>query len=153
LLVIGVAGLAGTYLIGLLLRKSLYGLLVGMPLAMAAIAVGLIALGWSVAAVAVLLALWGLIGTAAPVGWWTWMSKVLPNDAEAGGGLMVAVIQLSITLGASTGGLLFDGLGYRATFGASAVILGLSAAIALIAARKASVPGAPTWDEAAIQAA
>ena len=153
LLVIGVAGLAGTYLIGLLLRKSLYGLLVGMPLAMAAIAVGLIALGWSVAAVAVLLALWGLIGTAAPVGWWTWMSKVLPNDAEAGGGLMVAVIQLSITLGASTGGLLLDGLGYRATFGASAVILGLSAAIALIAARKASVPGAPTWDEAAIQAA
>ena len=153
LLVIGVAGLAGTYLIGLLLRKSLYGLLVGMPLAMAAIAVGLIALGWSVAAVAILLALWGLIGTAAPVGWWTWMSKVLPNDAEAGGGLMVAVIQLSITLGASTGGLLFDGLGYRATFGASAVILGLSAAIALIAARKASVPGAPTWDEAAIQAA
>ena len=153
LLVIGVAGLAGTYLIGLLLRKSLYGLLVGMPLAMAAIAVGLIALGWSVAAVAILLALWGLIGTAAPVGWWTWMSKVLPNDAEAGGGLMVAVIQLSITLGASTGGLLLDGLGYRATFGASAVILGLSAAIALIAARKASVPGAPTWDEAAIQAA
>ena len=29
---------------------------------------------------------------------------------------MVAVIQLAITLGASVGGLLFDGLGYRATF-------------------------------------
>ena len=107
---------------------------------MAAIAVGLVAFGSSAVAVAVLLALWGLIGTAAPVGWWTWMSKVLPDDAEAGGGLMVAVIQLAITLGASVGGLLFDGSGYRATFGASAVILGLSAVIALIAARKAAVP-------------
>jgi len=153
LLVIGVAGLAGTYLIGLLLRKSLYGLLVGMPLAMAAIAVGLIALGWSVAAVAILLALWGLIGTAAPVGWWTWMSKVLPNDAEAGGGLMVAVIQLSITLGASTGGLLFDGLGYRASFGASVVLLGLSAFVALVASRSAVAPNSGRWQEAAIQTA
>ena len=153
LLVIGVAGLAGTYLIGLLLRKSLYGLLVGMPLAMAAIAVGLIALGWSVAAVAVLLALWGLIGTAAPVGWWTWMSKVLPNDAEAGGGLMVAVIQLSITLGASTGGLLFDGLGYRASFGASVVLLGLSALVALVASRSAVAPNSGSWREAAVQTA
>ena len=153
LLVIGVAGLAGTYLIGLLLRKSLYGLLVGMPLAMAAIAVGLIALGWSVAAVVVLLALWGLIGTAAPVGWWTWMSKVLPNDAEAGGGLMVAVIQLSITLGASTGGLLFDGLGYRASFGASVVLLGLSALVALVASRSAVAPNSGSWREAAVQTA
>ena len=153
LLVIGVAGLAGTYLIGLLLRKSLYGLLVGMPLAMAAIAVGLIALGWSVAAVAILLALWGLIGTAAPVGWWTWMSKVLPNDAEAGGGLMVAVIQLSITLGASTGGLLFDGLGYRASFGASVVLLGLSALVALVASRSAVAPNSGSWREAAVQTA
>src|SRR4051812_14348906 len=32
LLVIGVGGIAGTYLIGLLLKRSLYGLLVGMPL-------------------------------------------------------------------------------------------------------------------------
>ena len=92
---------------------------------MAAIAVGLVAFGTSAIAVTVLLAFWGLIATAAPVGWWTWMSKVLPDQAEAGGGLMVAVIQLAITVGASVGGLLFDGSGYRATFGASAVILGL----------------------------
>ena len=114
LLIIGLAGLAGTYLIGLLLRRGLYGLLISMPLVMAAIGLGLVILGWSVVAVAILLALWGLIATAAPVGWWTWMSKVLPDDAEAGGGLMVAVIQLSITLGASVGGLLLDSVGYRA---------------------------------------
>jgi len=153
LLILGVAGLAGTYAIGLLLRRALYGLLIGMPLVMAAIAVALVAFGTSALAVTVLLATWGLIATAAPVGWWTWMSKVLPDQAEAGGGLMVAVIQLAITVGASVGGLLFDTSGYHATFSASACILGLSAAVALIAARGAAVPDAPHWGEAAIRAA
>ena len=153
LLVLGLAGLAGTYAIGVLLRRALYSLLVGMPLLLAAIAIGLIAFGSSAIAVTVLLASWGLIATAAPVGWWTWMSKVLPDHAEAGGGLMVAVIQLAITVGASVGGLVFDGSGYRATFGASALVLGSSAIVALIAARKAAVPDAPDWGEAAVQAA
>ena len=153
LLVVGIAGMAGTYLIGLLLRNALYGLLISMPLGMAAVGAGLIVFGWSVLAVTVLLALWGLIATAAPVGWWTWMSKVLPDDAEAGGGLMVAVIQLSITLGASAGGLLFDSLGYRASFGASAGLLALSALVALLASRRAAAPNSSSWREAAIQAA
>jgi predicted MFS family arabinose efflux permease len=135
LLVVGLAGLAGTYLIGLLLRTSLYGLLISMPLGMAAVAVGLIAFGGSAAAVTMLLVFWGLIGTAAPVAWWTWMSKVLPDDAEAGGGLMVAVVQLAIAVGASLGGFVFDGLGHQATFAASALLLSSSALLALIAAR------------------
>ncbi|WP_207485644.1 hypothetical protein [Arenibaculum pallidiluteum] len=33
----------------------------------------------------------GLIGTAVPVAWWTWLAKVLPDDAEAGGGLVAVV--------------------------------------------------------------
>ena len=78
----------------------------------------------------VLLAAWGLIGTAAPVGWWTWLSKALPDDAEAGGGLMVAVVQLAIALGASSGGLLFDHEGYQATFAFSALVLVIGAAVA-----------------------
>src|SRR4051794_23913606 len=123
LLVLGVAGLLGTYLISFLLRRGLYALLIGMPLAMAALALGLIAFGTSTIAVTVLLAGWGLIGTAAPVAWWTWMSKALPQDAEAGGGLMVAVIQLAITAGASLGGLLFDSSGYQSAFIAAAILL------------------------------
>ena len=136
LLGLGLAGLAGSAIIGRLLKRWLYGLLIAMPLAMAAVAGGLIVFGSSLVAVAVLLGLWGLIGTGAPVGWWTWMSRVLPDDAEAGGGLMVAVIQLAITLGASAGGLLFDAAGYQATFTASAVLLLSSALVALIASRK-----------------
>ncbi|WP_236547970.1 MFS transporter [Sphingomonas sp. AX6] len=135
LLGLGVSGLAGTYAIGIALKRGLYGLLISMPLVMAAIAGGLVILGHSPVSVAVLLAAWGLIGTAAPVAWWTWLSRVLPGEVEAGGGLMVAVVQLAITLGASVGGLLFDGWGYQATFLASAVLLILSGLVAWLAAR------------------
>ncbi len=41
----------------------------------------------------------------------------------AGGGLQVAIIQLAITLGASIGGVLFDGYGWRTTFLFAAMLL------------------------------
>jgi predicted MFS family arabinose efflux permease len=104
---------------------------------MAAIGIGLTLLGHSPFATASLLAAWGLISTAAPVGWWTWLSKALPDDSEAGGGLMVAVIQFAIALGASSGGLLLDHAGYRVTFAFSAFVLGVSAAAAAYFARRA----------------
>jgi predicted MFS family arabinose efflux permease len=135
LLVMGFAGLVGTWLIGLALRTRLYSLLVAMPLAMAVIAVALTLVGGAPLAVGVLLAAWGLVGTAAPVAWWTWLSKVLPDDAEAGGGLMVAVIQLAIACGAAAGGVLYDASGYRSTFAVSAAALGLSALLAALAWR------------------
>ena len=136
LLGLGLAGLAGTYAIGFALNRVLYGLLIVMPLAMAVLAISLILFGSSPIGVAVLLTLWGFVGTAAPVAWWTWVAKALPDAAEAGGGLMVAVIQLAITLGASVGGLLFDGWGYQAAFAASAAILVLSALAALLASQR-----------------
>ncbi|MGY3616795.1 putative MFS family arabinose efflux permease [Bradyrhizobium sp. USDA 10063] len=134
LLVMGVAGLVGTSLIGFVIRARLYASLVFMPFAMAAIAIALTAFGSSLSATAALMFLWGFIGTAAPVGWWTWLSKALPDDAEAGGGLMVAVVQLAITTGAAGGGVLFDSSGYRATFLFSAVILALSSFVILVGA-------------------
>ncbi|MGY4474183.1 MFS transporter [Bradyrhizobium sp. USDA 3364] len=143
LLVMGVAGLVGTTLIGLVIRDRLYTFLVLMPFAMAVIAVALTALGRSLGATTALMFLWGFIGTAAPVGWFTWLSEALPDDAEAGGGLMVAVIQLAITAGAAGGGILFDSSGYRATFLFSAVILVLASLVILVGAlrRKARADG------------
>ena len=105
LLITGGAGLIGTWLIGIALRTQLYSVLIAMPLAMAAIALALTVLGGVPFATGALLFGWGLIGAAAPVGWWTWLSKVLPDDSEAGGGLMVAVIQLAIATGATIGGV------------------------------------------------
>lgn len=137
LLIIGVSGLAGTLLIGALLARHLYRVLMVIPLLMAGIAVALVVCGQSFGMTAVLLGAWGLISTCAPVGWFTWLTRTLPRDAEAGGGLMVAVIQLAITLGATAGGWLYDGVGYSATFIASGVLLLMAAVLAWKVSRTA----------------
>lgn len=123
LLAIGAAGFVGTLLITTVLNARFYPTLVAIPLLMAAIAGTLLLAGHHTGSVAVLLSLWGLLATAAPTGWWTWIARTLPEDAEAGGGLMVAVIQLSIALGSTAGGLVFDSLGWRSTFALSGLLL------------------------------
>jgi predicted MFS family arabinose efflux permease len=135
LLVIGVAGLIGTVVIGTVLKRGLYRTVITIPVLMATIALALIPLGAWVGPVTALLGLWGLVGTAAPVGWWSWVAETLPRDAEAGGGLMVAVIQLAIALGSTVGGLLFDASGYRSTFVASAAVLLFAALLSMMTAR------------------
>jgi predicted MFS family arabinose efflux permease len=131
LLVIGAAGFVGTVFIGKVLQRSLYVTLIIIPLLMAATALALAFFGHWTAMVIALLGLWGLTGTSAPVGWWAWIAKVFPQDAEAGGGLFVAVVQLSIALGSILGGLLFDYRGYQSTFILSAVLLVMCAAMTI----------------------
>ena len=138
LLVLGLAGLAGTFLIEAFLKNGLHRTLIFIPILMAVIALALVSFGSSVATTTVLLGLWGLVATAAPVGWWTWLARTMPEDAEAGGGLMVAIIQLAIASGAIVGGLVFDSNGYRATFELSATMLGVAAVLAYLAARATS---------------
>ncbi len=138
LLVLGLAGLAGTFLIEGFLKSGLHRTLIAIPVLMAVIALALLSFGSSAMTTTVLLGLWGLVATAAPVGWWTWLAKTLPDDAEAGGGLMVAIVQLAIASGATVGGLLFDFSGYRATFESSAMLLGVAAVLAWLAGRCAS---------------
>lgn len=135
LLVIGVAGFIGTVLMSSVLNYGLYLILIIIPLLMAVIAFLLIVFGnWTVAVV-MLLGLWGLIATAAPVGWWSWVPRTFPTDAEAGGGLMVAMIQLSIAFGSTVGGLLFDHHGYQSTFIVSALLLLVAAGLIAMTAR------------------
>jgi predicted MFS family arabinose efflux permease len=135
LLTLGIAGFVGTTVIGRFLKIGFYGTLAIIPVLMAAIAVALMAVGTSVPATTVLLGIWGLVATAAPVGWWLWIARSLPQDAEAGGGLMVAVVQLSIALGSTVGGLLFDASGYRSTFAFSAGLLLVGAFLVFLTAR------------------
>ena len=142
LLVIGAAGFIGTLAIGTLLQRGLYGPLIAIPIVMSVIAVALIPLGAWVFPVAVLLGVWGLIATASPVGWWNWIAQALPHDAEAGGGLMVAVIQFAIAVGSTVGGALFDASGYQSTFIASAAMLLIGAFLTLQTSRTQAGPGA-----------
>lgn len=139
LLALGASGLVGTYLIGRLLHKGLYACLIAIPLLMAVLAVALTGLGHSPQSVAIVLAAWGLIATPAPVAWGLWLSRTLPDDAEAGGGLMVATIQLAITAGAGIGGALFDRFGWWSPFAFGGVLLACSAALAWTARDNASL--------------
>ncbi|MGA7507888.1 MAG: MFS transporter [Erwinia billingiae] len=128
LLIIGVSGLVGTLIVSLFLNARFYPTLMAIPFLMAIIAGLLMLAGHNVWLVAPLLGLWGMLATAAPTGWWTWIARTLPENAEAGGGLMVAVVQLSIALGSTAGGIMFDHLGWLSAFGLSGVLL-LSAVV------------------------
>ncbi|RUY82992.1 MFS transporter, partial [Mesorhizobium sp. M7A.F.Ca.CA.001.12.2.1] len=79
LLAMGLAGVLGTWCVGRRLRTRLFGILIVIPLVMAALAVALVALGASPVPTALLLVAWGFFGTAAPVGWGTWLSRTLPD--------------------------------------------------------------------------
>ncbi len=136
LLAIGVAGFVGTLIIATLLNAKFYPTLMGIPLLMAVIAITLILTGHRVWTVTLLLSFWGLLATAAPTGWWTWIARTLPDDAEVGGGLMVAVIQLSIALGSTVGGTVFDFLGWQSVFAMSGVLLTVGAALTFFISRQ-----------------
>lgn len=142
LLTLGVAGFIGTAVIGWFLQRGVFRTLAVIPVLMALIAAALIAVGASVTATALLLTVWGLVATGAPVGWWTWIARTLPNDAEAGGGLMVAVVQLSIALGSTIGGVLWDASGYRSTFSFSAGVLLVAAFLVWLTACADPAPSA-----------
>lgn len=139
LLAMGLCGLLGTFAISHVLKTRLYSLLIGTPFLMMVIALALIYFGYSLSTVVVLLSMWGFLGTAVPVAWWTWLAQTLPHEAEAGGGLMVAIIQIAITLGASIGGLFFDALGYKSTFLFASLCLASSMFVAFIIALKHSL--------------
>lgn len=130
LLGLGLAGLAGTAVVGFLLRSRLTPVLVGIPSLMAVLALLLIISGPLPFVVAAMLLGWGFLANPIPVAWNTWMARVIPNDLEAGGGLQVALIQFAITFGASIGGLLFDTTGWWSPFVLAAVLLAGSALLA-----------------------
>lgn len=136
LLTIGVAGFVGTLLVALVLNAAFYLTLIAIPLLMAVTAGVLILTGHSVWIVSLLLGFWGMLATAAPTGWWTWIARTLPEDAEAGGGLMVAVIQLSIALGSTAGGLVFDHSGWQSTFALSGMLLLGAVVLTLLLSRR-----------------
>ena len=129
LLGLGIAGFAGTYGASALLGRHLYRLMSGLPLALGAVTLGLLAVGHVFWAVAVALIIWGTLNSAIPVAWSTWLAKGIRDEPESGGGLMVAAIQLSIMLGAAFGGLLLDHISVAATFIGGTVLLVLASLI------------------------
>jgi predicted MFS family arabinose efflux permease len=130
LLGLGIAGFAGTYAATAMLKHHLYRLLRGLPLALAAVTLAMLAGGHVVGAVALAMVAWGTLNSAVPVSWFNWLAQSVQDEPEAGGGLMVAAIQLAIMLGAALGGVLLDHFSVVATFvGGTALLLLASLAV------------------------
>jgi predicted MFS family arabinose efflux permease len=133
LLGLGLGGLGGLSIAGFVLRQNLTAVLIGLPSALALLALLLIVVGPVFWATAALLVLWGLFNTPIPAAWNTWMARVIPDDLEAGGGLQVALIQFAIAVGASASGMLFDTAGWWSAFLLAAILLAGSALLAAAA--------------------
>ena len=123
LLALGLAGFAGTTAVSLLLRRHLYRMLRWFPLVLGVITLALLAVEHHFWSVALMLILWGALNSAIPVAWSAWITQGIADSPESGGGLIVAAIQLAITLGAAVGGWLLDSLSISATFMGSALLL------------------------------
>ncbi|MBL0576880.1 MFS transporter [Aeromonas caviae] len=123
LLALGLAGFAGTTAVSLLLHRHLYRMLRWLPLVLGVITLALLTVAHHFWGVALMLILWGTLNSAIPVAWSAWITQGIADTPESGGGLMVAAIQLSITLGAALGGWLLDSFSISATFMGSALLL------------------------------
>ncbi|WP_419898884.1 MFS transporter [Roseomonas sp. USHLN139] len=128
LLAFGLANFTGTLLAGLLLQRSIRLTLTLMPLVIGGAALALLLLPNGMALHAVLVALWGLGFGGVPVGWSTWLARAVPDEAESGGGLIVAAVQLAIAGGAALGGLAYQLGGIGSVFAGGGTLL-LAAAL------------------------
>ncbi|VFS15269.1 ribonucleoside transporter [Enterobacter cancerogenus] len=111
LLSFGIASFVGTSLSSQFLKRSLKVALAGAPLVLAISAAVLLLWGsdkWVASAIAII---WGFAFALVPVGWSTWITRSLADQAEKAGSIQVAVIQLANTCGAAVGGVALDHLG------------------------------------------
>jgi predicted MFS family arabinose efflux permease len=63
-----------------------------------------------------LVVIWGVAYGGMPVSWSTWVARAVPDEIESGGGLLVAAVQVTITLGAAGGGVLYTLAGVTGVF-------------------------------------
>lgn len=123
LLGFGIANFVGTYIAGALIARSLRLTLALMPLVISLVVFCMISIQEAITPMAVLVAIWGMAFGGVPVAWSTWVTRSVPDEAESGGGLVVAAMQVGIATGAAAGGLIFDVSGALGVFIIAALIL------------------------------
>lgn len=126
---LGIAGFIGTRGATAALSKHLYGLLRWLPFVMALATIVLLEVGSMLWPVAIALVVWGAVNAAIAVSWSAWIAHGISDQPEAGGGLIIAAIQLAILLGGTLGGTLLDHLSIEATFVGSTILLVLASMI------------------------
>lgn len=108
LILFGVANVIGTPVAGKLLGKNLRLTLTLAPLVMSVLSVGLVMFSQVSLLAAVLVVLWGFVSSAPPLGWSTWLTHTVSDEAESGGSLLFGATQFGVALGAAVGGVAID---------------------------------------------
>ncbi|HHG8771001.1 TPA: purine ribonucleoside efflux pump NepI [Raoultella planticola] len=111
LLSFGIASFIGTSLSSMILKRSVKMALTVAPLLLAICATTLVLWGGSQVVASTVAVIWGFAFALIPVGWSTWITRSLSDQAEKAGSIQVAVIQLANTCGAAVGGVALDHLG------------------------------------------
>ncbi|EFL25961.1 purine ribonucleoside efflux pump NepI [Streptomyces himastatinicus ATCC 53653] len=140
LFVFGVANFVGTLAAGWLLEISLRLTLTLTPALMGVAALGLALLPAGQAGYVVLVVLWGLAFGGVSVAWSNWATRMVPDQAESAGGLVVVGVQSAIAGGAGAGGVMFGMGGVTTVFTVSGAVL---LASALLILRRVKAPPTP----------
>jgi predicted MFS family arabinose efflux permease len=122
----GAAGIAGNFVAGALLPRSLYRTVAGIVAALTVVLLVFPVIGDRQATGIGLLIAWGLAYGGVSVSLQTWMMRAAPRSVEAATALWVATFNLAIGLGALVGGIVVDSLPLRGVLLAAGVLLLLS---------------------------
>lgn len=136
LLVLGIANLIGNAVGGVLADRVLRAGFAVIALALAVGAVGLVMSGSGFVPALAFISILGFAAGAGPVMIQTWMGQAAPDQLEGVGGLVLAVAQLGLALGAIAGGIAVDFYGVDVPFYLTALCGVLSAL--LIATQRSS---------------
>jgi len=135
LLSFGIASFVGTSLSSAILKRSVKLALAVAPLVIALSALTLILWGESKVVASAVAVVWGLGFALVPVGWSTWITRSLSDQAEKAGSVQVAVIQLANTCGAAVGGYALDTLGLLSPLVLSGTLMLLTALLVTLKVR------------------
>ena len=135
LLSFGIASFVGTSFSAVILKHSVKLAVAGAPLILALSALVLALWGSEKAVAAGIAIIWGLAFALVPVGWSTWITRSLADQAEKAGSIQVAVIQLANTCGAAIGGLALDRLGLTSPLMISGALMLLTALLVTVKVR------------------
>ncbi len=127
LLSFGIASFIGTSLSSFILKRSVKLALAGAPLILAVSALVLTLWGSDKIVATGVAIIWGLTFALVPVGWSTWITRSLADQAEKAGSIQVAVIQLANTCGAAIGGYALDNIGLTSPLMLSGTLMLLTA--------------------------
>jgi predicted MFS family arabinose efflux permease len=143
LLAFGVAGIAGNFVAGITLSRSVTATLTATKIALAVSVVALPLLAWSLPGVFVLLVIWGFVWGALPLGLQTWMSQAAPAASDGSLALFVTTIQLAISVGSVVGGIGVGAFGIAFDFCLAGGLVLVALAVLLSFGReRRSVPAA-----------